>query len=855
MPTSRRVRPLSGDDGLSHLEFGFKAARLGEMLRLGLSVPDGCAISVATLEEFCAVNGIDRAGTHPERVAERIRQGVMPTGLMDELDRWLETRPDERYAVRSSAVAEDGAACSMAGQLETLLDVAAPGIVTAIKRCWAAMFGAAAMAYSAKHRMPHTARMGVVIQRQVDARYSGVLFTLDPVSRSADHFVVEWVEGAGDALVSGRVTPERVLLSRHRAVIPGSLPAPLRSGVARLVESAHAVERHLACPVDLEWCVNEEGLHLLQARPITAVTTPTSVVWTCTNMSENFPRPLTPFAWSVVDEFYVRYIRTLARTLGVRDAELDVRGGDLHRLTGVQRGRVYYNIKSWYRLLDRHVPGLGGTFRQFLDGYIGQRVPIPMDVTVSRARPLSATSFWGRLVWHLARARRRLPRFERLFLNYRRDMRRRPYESLALGGLVRKLDGLLEEFVERHWHHQGIADFSVLVFPGALEAAVRRWLPHMGDPTELTARLVSGVEVRSTDSVALIRRIARQIAEHDILQRWLQSRDYAVLEHALPCAIRDLFDEFMERFGGRCYHESMIASPTFEERTDLFWELVAKYQRAGPAVDGDRGDAPAEDDAAAALAGCLSGLPAWKRCAFRWLVKRARTAIALREQGRLVQSLLFGEVRRLALAIGRRLVEKGHLRDGDDVFYLHPGEIRDLCYGKLLLPETLHDLVSVRRAALARCETVEPPECFVLEEGDPFELVHRSDHETGGGDFRGIGASCGVVEGTARVVLDPVLDNRLQPGDVLIARSTDPGWTPLFAIAGGLVLERGGMLSHGAIVAREFGIPAVLGVEGATTRIHDGDRLRVDGRTGNVLLLERARAIDVVEGTRRRCRA
>jgi pyruvate,water dikinase len=222
--------------------------------------------------------------------------------------------------------------------------------------------------------------------------------------------------------------------------------------------------------------------------------------------------------------------------------------------------------------------------------------------------------------------------------------------------------------------------------------------------------------------------------------------------------------------------------------------------------------------------------------ALRLVLGRARRAIALREQGRLVQSLLFGEVRRLALALGRKLVALGHLREPEDVFYLHTAELRDLCSGKFLLPETLPELIALRRRALERCESQEPPECFVLPAG-AYVRTQGAAPGAEGSTLRGVGASSGRARGTARVVLDPATD-RLEPGEILVARSTDPGWTALFAIAGALVIERGGILSHGAIVAREFGVPAVVGVEGITRRLRGGEELLVDGDTGEVVIVE-----------------
>ena len=845
---SRRIVTLSAEARTSGAEVGFKAARLADIARLGLPVPEAFALTVDAFNEFCSANGIRLSEGPPERVAERIRAGAFPAAFRDELRERLAALPGLTVAVRSSALSEDGAACSMAGQLETFLDVRREDVPEKVKACWAGLFGPAVQAYAAKHGMAPATEMGVIVQRQIHPRYAGVLFTLDPVTGSADHFVIEWVEGLGDALVSGTVTPERIRVSRRSPVVPAGLAPDLARVLAQLAAHAALVERQVGCPVDIEWCVEGTKLFLLQARPVTAAMARDAVVWTSTNMSENFPKPLTPFTWSIVDEFYTRYVRSLTRMLGVRDPALGKRHSPIHRLTGVQGGRVYYNIRSWYGLLETYVPGGGGALRRGLDHYIGQRVPVPLDAgdrgaRGRRAGPLAWIAFWSRLALHLSRGRRCLARFERMFLTYRRALRRPSYDSLAAPALMQNLDALFENFVARHWHRQCIADLSVLVFPGLLDALLERWAAPSGGRAgtgAASARLLRQPGTSGTEAVAIIARMAEGIGAHLGLAALLEARRHAELGDVLPAPLRDLYADFMERFGSRCYNECMIVSPTFEERPDLFWDLVVKYRRAprARATFGPHAtpEGVPEDDPAA---GVLRALPLGRRLVVRLVLGRARRAIALREQGRLVQSLLFGEIRRLALALGEKLVRLGHLRATEDVFYLHTAELRDLCAGKFLFPETLPDLIALRRRALERCEEREPPECFVAPEGAYFRARDPVASCAEGSTLCGVGASGGRARGTARVVLDPARDG-FEPGDILVARSTDPGWTALFAIAGALVLERGGILSHGAIVAREFGVPAVVGVEGATRRLRGGEQVSVDGDTGEVAILEAA---------------
>jgi pyruvate,water dikinase len=839
---SRRIVILGAEARTSGAELGFKAVRLADIARLGLAVPEAFALTAGAFCEFCGANGIRLSEGRPEQLAKRIRAGTFPAALRDELRERLAALPGLTVAVRSSALSEDGAACSMAGQLETFLDVRREDVPEKVRACWAGLFGPAVLAYAAKHGMAPATEMGVIVQRQIHPRYAGVLFTLDPVTGSADHFVIEWVEGLGDALVSGTVTPERIRVSRRSPVVPGGLVPDLAAALGQLVAHAAAVERQVGCPVDIEWCVEGTKLFLLQARPVTAAMARDAVVWTSTNMSENFPKPLTPFTWSIVDEFYTRYVWSLTRMLGVRDPALGTRHSPIHRLTGVQGGRVCYNIRSWYELLETYVPGGGGALRRGLDHYIGQHVPVPLDAgergtRARRAGPLAWIAFWSRLVFHLVRGRRCLARFERMFLAYRRALRLPSYDSLAAPALMQRLDALFEDFVARHWHRQCIADLSVLVFPGLLDALLERWAAPSGQQARtgaVSARLLRQPGTSGTEAVAIIARMAEGIGAHSDLTALLEARRHAELGDVLPAPLRDLYADFMERFGSRCYNECMIVSPTFEERPDLFWDLVEKYRRAPRAAGGSRSGGPHEVDPAA---GVLRTLPRGRRLVVRLVLGRARRAIALREQGRLVQSLLFGEVRRLALALGEKLVRLGHLRATEDVFYLHTAELRDLCAGKFLFPETLPDLIALRRRALERCEEREPPECFVAPEGAYFRARDPGASSPEGSTLRGVGASGGRARGTARVVLDPARDG-FEPGDILVARSTDPGWTALFAIAGALVLERGGILSHGAIVAREFGVPAVVGVEGITRRLRGGEQVSVDGDTGEVVILE-----------------
>jgi pyruvate,water dikinase len=371
-----------------------------------------------------------------------------------------------------------------------------------------------------------------------------------------------------------------------------------------------------------------------------------------------------------------------------------------------------------------------------------------------------------------------------------------------------------------------------MVFPPLLHSVAAAWLP----PREAARApgLLSGLRLKSTEALALLHALGAWVSARPQLQALLQAGRDAELAAALDGKGRALWQTFLQEFGGRCYQELLLTTPTFEERPELAWQLV---RGSIGALD------PAAREAAAAQARerltreLLDQLPRWKRPLFARLVRAAQRAIAAREQVRLCQGLLYGEIRRAALAVGSGLTERGRLERPEDVFQLEHGEVERLLRGRFLYPETIPALIRGRREAAeeANADQRRLPSCFVTAEGAEYEDRSEAPAPSAGRAIRGVGVSPGSATGQVRVIVDPVRQaGQLRPGDVLVASATDPGWTPLFLIAGAAVVERGGMLSHAAIVAREVGIPLVVDVARATQALRDGQRVRVDGGSGLV---------------------
>ena len=837
------VLPLDSRACAEPADVGWKAARLARLLQqpredsVGFRVPAGVAVTTSALSEHCARNRI-RLDQPLNSLAAAIRAGALSPRVTDALGRVSARLGDGPFAVRSSALAEDDAAGSMAGLLDTYLGVSAEELAIRLRDCWASLFSERARSYlqrdGASARCSEL-RMGVIVQRQLAPRWSGVLFTVDPSRRSGDAMVLEWVEGLGEALVSGKVSPARLFLSRREPRLPEQLPPAL----ARVLQDLHAqalrAERLFGEPLDLEWCADEEGVYLLQARPVTAFGGPGLSAWSSANVGENYPSALSPFTWSVVDRFRSRYIASLAERLWVPERCRTALRTVFDNLLGVHRGRVHYNLSSWYRMFAR-LPG-GQLLRRAFDRYIDQPVPLAGPGAEPDQPSVPGWRLVPALLLRYLTLGRSVTAFVRRFHRHRQRWRKELQEAWSPGAAGNVLANILG-FLDGEWGDAALADLSAMVFPALLQSVAAAWLP----PSDAARApwLLRGLGLKSVEALKLLHALGGWVSIRPRLLSLLHAGRDAELVAELEGEGRALWQTFLEQFGGRCYQELLLTSPTFEERPDLAWHLVRGVLAVGAADPAARELAEAEVRERSTRE-LLGRLPFWKRPLFARLVRDTHRAIAAREEVRLCQGLLYGELRAAALAVGRCLVERGRLERPDDVFQLEADEVDRLLHGRFLYPQTLPALIRARReaGAAANADRRPLPSLFVTGEGNEIEdWLEEAAGSTSSGAaraWRGVGVSPGSVTGNVRVIVDPVEQaGQLRPGEVLVARATDPGWTPLFLIAGAAIVERGGMLSHAAIVAREVGIPVVVDLPRATTVLRDGQRVRVDGSTGRV---------------------
>lgn len=856
--TSPLLTPLA--QATSATRYGAKAANLARLLNAGINTAPGIVLSVDALQEqlnrleltgrvaslYSALNNTESDTDALRLEASKIRQVLLENRLPPDLMAVLNSEIGDSiaYAVRSSAPGEDGAESSFAGQFDSILDCRTPDAVAqGIATVWASLFSERAIAYSLHHHC-RPQGMAVVIQQQVEAAISGVMFTRDPRHPAGNDLLVEYCAGLGEQLVSGQVSPGRLRLDRDDGTVvveerPEQTVAgdpALPQARAPLLTAAIKLEALFGGPQDVEWSLDSSGqLYVLQSRPITAVSEPgPGIVWSNANIAENFPDPVCPMLRSFVARGYAAYFRGLGQAFGISTRRMEAMADALDNLVDCHGGRLYYNLSNIHTVL--HLAPGGPWLSRFFNQFTGAReFPEPKRIKQNRAAQLVELMVvaW-RVVWRYLHVQRGLKRFEQRVDDYAVASAPEKLVNKSPAQLASLLKGFLEIRLER-WTDAALADTAAMVCYGMLQALLRGQAGL--DANDLLKGLPGLASAVPVERLWDLSREIHQNAELDaafsndpaeVILKRLRDGEFPTFYAAL--------NGYFDSWGFRSSGELMLSQPTPREDPLPVLRLLKSYAASkgeGPA-DVSRRQAESRRCAtqeARQQLGPLRGL------IFPLILRATQGAIRLRERARMKQALLYTRLRHVALALGKTLVAGDLLNQPDDVLFLTMEEAIALGEGEEFQAADIRRWIAERRGELTAWMELSPPDSFVLPEGKSWHPGLAEDRDTGAVSTEGLsgtGACGGLACGHAAVVLDVAEIDRIRQDQILVTRQTDPGWAAVFFMVKGLVIERGGLLSHGAIIAREYGIPAVVGVRDATRLIGDGQFLSVDGDRGRV---------------------
>jgi pyruvate,water dikinase len=820
---------------------GGKGARLGELSKLeGIRVPPGfCVTTDAFRRVMASVPSIDDRLDRLSRLDAGDRDAIRE--LSAEIRRALEgiAIPEEvaaaitlalaglgeqiACAVRSSATAEDSPTASFAGQHDTFLNIAGPAAVLRhVSRCWASLFSERAVSYRLRNGFDHRkAGMAVVVQRMVTPQAAGVLFTADPVTSNRTVVSVEAIPGLGDALVSGLVNADVYKVRDGEVVTTAQQlrqPALTSAQVVRLAQLGRRIEAHFGRPQDIEWCLVDDGFQIVQSRPITTLF-PIPVADDCDNHvyvsvghQQMMTDPFKPLGLSVWQLLAIPRMYEAGGRLFVDVA---------------QRLASPATRAATVEVLGKGDPLIGDALRTVLErGFIP---PLPDDGPVAppaggAAAPIDTDpAIVDELV---ARSRASIAALK--------DGIRTQSGAALLDFILADIGELKRLLVDRQSMQAIMAGMEATWW---LNDQLEAWLGEKSAADTLT--LSAPGNITSEMGLELLD-VADAIRPYPDVVAFLEHvEDEDVLDELPELAgglqARDAIRAYLDKYGMRCVGEIDITRPRWSERPSTLMPVLAgnikNFEPGAGRRRFEQGRLRARDFGHELLER-LRALPGGdgKAQETKRMMDRVRTFIGYREYPKyFIVSRLF-VYKQALLNEAERLVEAGVLREREDSFYLTFQELAEV----VRTHELDDELITRRKHAFRSYEALTPPRVLTSEGEAVAGSYRRDDLPTGA--LIGLPVSAGTIEGRARVILD-MADAELEPDDILVTTYTDPSWSPLFVAIKGLVTEVGGLMTHGAVIAREYGLPAVVGVEHATRLIRDGQRIRLHGTDGYVELL------------------
>ncbi len=888
-------------DAFARREAGGKGYNLYRMAGQGVNVPPWVVLGRRFYSQFIAAatleaelrdalasfgNGDANAENTATRIQSQILQAAIPAAIQREIARAyarVTGGAATLISVRSSAADEDSAAHSFAGQLSSYLYVDSLEDTQAkVRACWASNFSARALAYRKEHRLSlDNLAVAVILQRMIDPETSGVLFTCDPTDGGLDTFVVSAVYGVGEGLVSGALEADTYWLDResgrvkNQAIVQkGEAFRRGASGACARVpvdaerqarpclgpdelRALHTLGRTLTDfygrPQDIEWASAGGHLYVLQSRPVTTTLRHVSGypnLWDNSNIVESYGGPTLPLSFTFARHNYKAVYVQFCEILHVPSKVVREMEYYLGNMLGCINGRVYYNLYNWYKLVGV-LPGFSHN-RQFMETMMGvgeelspeiaERIrPHPSWATpVGRLRRLvTGLSF---LVYHF-RIQSLVDRFLADFRKEYDDFRHRDYVSM-------RSDEILAAYIEmdqrmlNHWKAPIINDFLCMVHFGLFKKLTERWLSALGSTIQ-NDLLAGGGEIESAEPTRVLIQFAGRVAANGTLRQLIETTPTEDLLEALnQSEHREFYADvcdYIDRYGFRCMSEMKL------EETDLFTDprflfvCLKNYLRAGT-IDLNAYEQRKRDLRDAAEQRVRATVKGLKRVVYLHWLHLARKAIRNRENTRFARTRVYGVARSMFQAMGSDLAVRGILAAPRDIFYLTIEEIYGMHQGTLM-DDDLKGLVALRKTAYERFDADEPKKRFLtrgpvywdndyLHCETPPAVPADADY-----DLRGMPCCPGVVEGIVKVVHSS-RDNLELNGEILVTPRTDPGWVPLYPSVSGLLVERGSLLSHSAIVAREMGLPAIVSIAGLVATLKTGQRIRMNGGEGTIKILE-----------------
>ncbi len=875
---------------------GGKGFNLYVMTKAGLKVPKWVVLGSDTFDNFKSLSGIEEEFKNIEEsdrtakemaaaIEELILKTPLPKAVEEFISKSFKDLSRDLISVRSSALDEDGSSHSFAGQLSSYLYVqSVENVLESVKKCWASAYSERGLVYRSENKLSaNDIKVAVVLQEMICPDKSGVLFTCDPINEDPEHLLINSVYGVGEGLVSGLFDADNYKLSKETKKVieqeitdkPKMLVQDIEkqepkevdveaslvnvsslseSELTELANLSETIEDLYRFPQDVEWAIADGELYLLQSRPVTTEVKSGKgrlFVWDNSNIVESYggiTMPLTfGFAHYVYHQVYVQFCEILL----VPAKQIRQMDHFLKDMLGLFYGRVYYNLLNWYKLTSI-LPGYKYN-RGFMETMMGTDEAL-QDEIAERVKPPSFHHTFG------ATLRRFIVGFKFLYFHYRiqtvvddflayfykkyNEFRKLNFDHMPADEIYEHYQEMEKQMLWK-WHAPIINDFLTMVHYGIFKKLTEKWLHHLGESFH-NDLLAGNGNLESAEPTKRLIIMSGKVSKIEGLKKIiLETPNADCLESLNQSEYQDFYNEvkeYIDLFGFRCMSEMKLEQKDLHQDPSLLFVFLKNLINAGQTdlEVFEKREKEIKEKAEALLNQNISG---FRKLIYSWSLKHARKAVMNRENTRFCRTRVYGIVRSMFYGIGRDFTARKIIDAKEDIFYLNLEELKGSMDGTLTTQD-LKSIINERRKQYdAYGEGEEPAPrfytrgpCYWQNQHFPVEEHVLEDIELAENQMRGIPCCPGDIEGIVKVILDPN-DDMVLNGEILVTKRTDPGWIPLYPSAKALLVERGGLLSHSAIVAREMGLPTIVSIKGLTKRLETGMKIRMNGETGIIEIL------------------
>lgn len=786
------------------MSLGSKIENLTVMKRAGIPVPDFETFSFDELIDSKEKIEAALKECKGKSVAEKSR--MLKEAVRESVIAYRDiTLTGDLFSVRSSSCVEDSAENSFAGQFDTFLNVERSDIAEKITECVCSLYNENVLIYMEQAGLDISLlKMNVIVQRMVNADISGIVFTANPQGILNETIIVAG-RGLGENVVSDRIDTTSYYYSLTDDIYYYDGKESLLSDekVHELIDMSKTICGYIGKYTDIEFAIENGELFILQARPITTISDEKPLLFDNSNIVESYPGLSLPLTVSFVEMVFAGVFKDTARRLLKNEKELKKRYNILENTVGTTNGRIYYNLNSWYSAI-KFLP-----FSKKIIAVWQELVGVKYkeyDESENEIRPLVKASIYLNTFTELIRTPANMAKLNERFIEIKNYVYRRFKEEMTEKEILALFDKIQDQLLSC-WGITLLNDTYAFIFTGLLKSRLKK---KYENHEQIANSYISGIS--NIESMKPVKEMIKIALEKDKMT----SEDY-----------RKRASGYIDVYGDRCLEELKLETETFRTNPELFDKKIAEFaedkEKLAPLLQEQKQENSFD----------IKHDPITK-----FLSKRCMLGIGNREIQRLNRSRIYGMVREAVLRLGDIYAQKDYIDEKRDIFYLTFDEVRSLADTPCDMKQTVFE-----RKKKYEMFALLPAYSRIVFSGKAFDKNHRNINMTsvysGKDELLGVPCSNGVVEGEAYIVTDVKKASNVKD-KILITKMTDPGWVFLLAEAKGVVSEKGSLLSHTAIISRELGIPAVVGIDNLMTTVKNGDIIRLDGATGVVKIVRRA---------------